>query len=64
MCGGSKKGGPLSLTRQVLLSWDAACAAAVATALGRHRSDQVEDKRPKALALATACVRLWTSSLP
>jgi hypothetical protein len=26
--------------------------------------DQVEDKIPKARALATACVRLWTPSLP
>jgi hypothetical protein len=26
--------------------------------------DQVEGKMPKALTLATACVRLWTPSLP
>jgi hypothetical protein len=26
--------------------------------------DQVEGRTPKALALATACVRLWTPSLP
>ena len=31
--------------------------------IGQHQSDQAEDKRPKALALATACVRLWTPSL-
>jgi hypothetical protein len=30
----------------------------------RHRSSQVEGKIPKALALAPACVRLWTPSLP
>jgi len=30
----------------------------------RRPTDQVEGKSPKALALATACVRLWTPSLP
>jgi hypothetical protein len=30
----------------------------------RHPGDQVEGKTPKALALVTACVRLWTLSLP
>jgi hypothetical protein len=30
----------------------------------RHPGDYVEGRTPKALALATACVRLWTPSLP
>ena len=73
MPGAAKKAGRYLLTRQVLLSWgatDAACALHrmavrflrfVQAGIG---GDQVEDKRPKALALATACVRLWTPSLP
>jgi hypothetical protein len=29
-----------------------------------YRGHQVDDKTPQALALVTACVRLWTLSLP
>ena len=46
----TKKGRPL---------WPSPSSLAVFVARG-----QGEDKRPKALALATACVRLWTPSLP
>jgi hypothetical protein len=56
--GAAKKAGRYPLARQVLLYL---CAA---DACLRHWSDQVEGKRPNALALATACVRLWMPSLP
>jgi hypothetical protein len=55
--GVTKKAGRYPLTRLVLLSRFAAGAGF------RHPSDQVEDKTPTALALATACVRLRTPSL-
>ena len=59
---------PYGAARQELLSW-----YAVASRRGLHRmqasvsvkrSDQAEVRTPKARALATACVRVWTPSLP
>ena len=55
---GNKKAGRYSLARQISLALFAAKAGF------RHPGDQVEGKTPKALARATACVRLWASSLP
>ena len=55
---GEQKTGCYLLAREVLVPLFAANAGF------RHPSDQVEGKAPKALALATACVRLWTLSLP
>jgi hypothetical protein len=56
--GDNKKAGHCPLVHQVFLSLGATKAGF------RHPGDQVEGKTPKALARATACVRLWASSLP
>jgi hypothetical protein len=58
MPGGNKKASCFALARQVLLSLFGTDAGF------RHLGDQAEGKIPKALALATACVRLWTPSFP
>jgi hypothetical protein len=54
---GNKKAGRFLLGRQVSLSLGTANAGFM------RPGDQMEGKIPKALALATACVRLWTPSL-
>ena len=67
----SKKAGRYPLARHVLLSLCAAvCSVGTASSCFgtanagfKHSGDYMEARIPKALAWATACVRLWAPSL-